>query len=177
VSPYGVRQIYSLLRGSSIDLRSPAPRQLGVRATGCSRSSRPHPERWPSPVEGLRSISTGRAAAVAPGGAFGIDIEPRQVGAARALAAQRSARHVQFETGSIYELPFPDASFDAVYAQALLVHLSAPVAALNEMRRVLKPGGFAGVVDGDLGCMLIGPASAAIEKLVALQARDRVPRR
>jgi SAM-dependent methyltransferase len=120
---------------------------------------------------GPGSVTIGLAEAVAPGDAFGIDIEPRQVEAARALAAQRSARNVQFKTGSIYELPFPDASFDAVYAQALLVHLSAPVAALKEMRRVLKPGGFAGVVDGDLGCMLIGPASAAIEKLVALQAR------
>lgn len=120
---------------------------------------------------GPGSVTIGLAQAVAPGNVLGVDIEPRQIEAARALSAQRSVPNVQFETANIYELPYPDGSFDAVYAQALLVHLSNPAAALKEMRRVLKPGGFAGVVDGDLGCMLVGPECVAIEKLVALQAR------
>jgi ubiquinone/menaquinone biosynthesis C-methylase UbiE len=41
----------------------------------------------------------------------------------------------------VYALPFPDASFDVVHAHQLLQHLSAPVRALSEMRRVLRPGG------------------------------------
>jgi SAM-dependent methyltransferase len=39
------------------------------------------------------------------------------------------------------ELPFPDASFDAVIANHMLYHLDDPVAALREFARVLRPGG------------------------------------
>lgn len=47
--------------------------------------------------------------------------------------------NVSFELGDIYELPYPDASFDAAFAHNVLVHLSDPLQAMKEMRGVLKP--------------------------------------
>jgi SAM-dependent methyltransferase len=38
-------------------------------------------------------------------------------------------------------LPFDDSSFDGVVAKDLLEHVRDPVAVVNELRRVLKPGG------------------------------------
>jgi ubiquinone/menaquinone biosynthesis C-methylase UbiE len=40
-------------------------------------------------------------------------------------------------------LPFPDATFDAVFCIDAFEHIPNPVAAAREMRRVLCPGGFA----------------------------------
>ena len=47
-----------------------------------------------------------------------------QVERARARAAERDLANTRFETGDAYALPFPDASFDVVFAHALrmLVH-------------------------------------------------------
>ncbi|MGO1949364.1 MAG: class I SAM-dependent methyltransferase [Mycobacteriaceae bacterium] len=42
---------------------------------------------------------------------------------------------------SVLDLPFPDASFDAVTANFVVNHLPDPRAGLREMARVLEPGG------------------------------------
>ena len=42
---------------------------------------------------------------------------------------------------SVEQLPFPDERFDLVVSQELLEHVRDPFRAMQEMRRVLKPGG------------------------------------
>ncbi len=54
-------------------------------------------------------------------------------------------------SGDVMNLPFPDASFDAIYASALLQHLPDPLGALGEARRVARPGAVIGVVDAGGG--------------------------
>lgn len=68
-----------------------------------------------------------------------------------------SAPNVTYLQASVYALPLPDESFDVAYGHQILQHLADPVAALAEVRRVLKPGGLIAVRDGDYGSMVHHP--------------------
>jgi len=100
----------------------------------------------------------GLARTVAPGFVTGIDVQDVQFEPAREQA-EREGLNVDFRKASVYEFPFEDGSFDAVFSHALLEHLAQPATALAELRRVLKPGGWIGVRAGDMGGMLIDAAS------------------
>lgn len=80
----------------------------------------------------------------------GLDLSETMIQAARA-AAERAGRPVEFQVGTAYELPFADATFDAVRAERVLQHLETPEAALREMVRVTRPGGRIVVFDPDHG--------------------------
>lgn len=113
---------------------------------------------------GPGSITLGLAKVVAPGAVVGVDIDPGEVERAKQLAAEQGIGNVQFETGNVYELPFADASFDAAFSNALLDHLRDPVAALREMRRVLKANGVLGVRTADRDGYLFVPPDPLLEK-------------
>jgi SAM-dependent methyltransferase len=120
---------------------------------------------------GPGSITIGLAAAVAPGQVVGIDREPRQIAAARELAAQESVANAAFEVANIYDLPFPDASFDAAFANSVLFHLSEPVAALREMRRVLRLDGVVGIRDPEFGSEVVAPPTPRLRRWRELEDR------
>jgi ubiquinone/menaquinone biosynthesis C-methylase UbiE len=120
---------------------------------------------------GPGSITAGLAERVAPGEVVGIDVQAALV--ERARAASRGVANLRFEVGDIYGLPFPDASFDAVFANGILMHLGAPLRAMAELRRVLRPGGVAGVRDPDFGAALYAPSSPLFERWLALRAQVR----
>jgi SAM-dependent methyltransferase len=48
-------------------------------------------------------------------------------------------------TGDATRMPFPDGSFDLVIAAEVLEHIPADQGAVNEISRVLRPGGIAAV--------------------------------
>jgi len=62
-------------------------------------------------------------------------------------AARRAGVTVAFRQGDVHELPFRADSFDLVICQAAFKNFTRPVRALDEMHRVLRPGGRAVIQD------------------------------
>jgi SAM-dependent methyltransferase len=109
----------------------------------------------PTPKDILGSISGGRVLDVATGsGGFiyflqeglkdyteiiGIDTNPR--GAAAFAAAFKDQPDIRFEQMDALHPTFPDASFDTVCLANSLHHFDQPQAVLDQMLRLLRPGG------------------------------------
>lgn len=69
---------------------------------------------------------------------IGVDTSERAKEAFKARFQEEVIRYVAMDA---HQLDFPDASFDTVSISYSLHHLPDPIRALNEMKRVLKPGG------------------------------------
>lgn len=110
-------------------------------------------QQWVEPVLGAACVTTGdgvldvacgtgvasRAAfsRVGPGGSVtGLDIDPGMLAVAESI--EPGVRWVEGEAG---RLPFDDSIFDAVVSQFGLMFFPAPVRAIREMLRCVKPGG------------------------------------
>ena len=117
---------------------------------------------------GPGTITVDLAARVPDGQVTGIDAAPGVLAEARAEADRRGQANVRFDTGDVYQLAFADGAFDVVHAHQVLQHLSDPVAALAEMRRVCRPGGVVAVRDGDYGGMFWFPDDPELAEWQAL---------
>ena len=76
----------------------------------------------------------------------GLDISNTFVGLARENA-RREGVAVDFRLGNASAMPFENDSFDFLVCRAAFKNFSAPVEALREMHRVLRPGGTALIID------------------------------
>jgi ubiquinone/menaquinone biosynthesis C-methylase UbiE len=108
---------------------------------------------------GPGTITLDFAELLAPAQVVGFDIAASHVERGRALAAERGVSNVRFEVADIYEIPFPDNSFDAAFAHTVLQHLKDPVRALREIHRVLKPGGVIGLREEDWDGLVVTPST------------------
>ncbi|MCB0107002.1 MAG: methyltransferase domain-containing protein, partial [Caldilineaceae bacterium] len=72
------------------------------------------------------------------------------VASARQLAAREGvADQIDFRVGDSRSLDLPNDSFDAVVAHTLVSHVDQLAETLHEIARVVRPGGFVGIFDGD----------------------------
>jgi ubiquinone/menaquinone biosynthesis C-methylase UbiE len=122
---------------------------------------------------GPGSITADLAVIVSPGAVVGIDIEPRQLEAAKQLAEERGVKNITFQQASVYEIPFPDASFDIAVAHFVLEHVSDPLRGLREMRRVLRPGGVAAIKDPYYPAFTFRPETPELKLFGELGAKVR----
>src|SRR6516162_1346287 len=122
---------------------------------------------------GPGSITVDLAQAVESGDTIGIDLREEAVVQGRMLARERGLANVEFLVASIYQLPFADCSVGATFTCAVLQHLAAPLAALKEIRRVLKPGGVIGIVDGSSTITFRYPTNPLLETWDKLRGLQR----
>ena len=120
---------------------------------------------------GPGTITADLAALTAPGRAVGVDAAEDVLAEARTAAEARGVTNLNFETGDVYRLAFADASFDVVHAHQLLQHLSDPVAALTQMRRVCRPEGVVAARDSDYGGMIWHPHDDDLGEWLTLYRR------
>jgi SAM-dependent methyltransferase len=104
-----------------------------------------------------------------------VDLSAQSLEQARARARDARLHNVSFERADLFDLPFPEESFDHAFVCFVLEHLTDPVRALASLASRLRPGGSLTVVEGDHGSTLLHPEGAqarrAIQCLVELQSR------
>ena len=117
---------------------------------------------------GPGTITIDLAARVAPGLLVGVDREPAVITEAARLLGEHSPGNVEFQTVDVYSLEFDEQAFDVVHAHQVLQHLTDPVAALVEMRRVLRHDGILAVRDSDYGGFVWAPSDPLLDRWMEL---------
>jgi ubiquinone/menaquinone biosynthesis C-methylase UbiE len=134
----------------------PLPRDARVLEVGCGTGA------------------VARTVASRPHVADVVGVDPSPVFLERARQISDNEK-LSFVVGDGRELPFDDASFDAVVCHTSLCHIPEPERALAEARRVTAEGGALAVFDGDYATTTVATSAcdplqvcvdAAIEALV-----------
>ena len=120
---------------------------------------------------GPGTITLDLAARVAPGDVVGIDAADDVVADAARAAADAGCTNVTFARGDANSIDAAASTFDVVHAHQVMQHLGDPIAALTEMRRVLRPGGLLAVRDSDYGAFVWAPHDQRLDHWMELYHR------
>ena len=84
---------------------------------------------------------------------------------------------VEFRRGDVHHLPFADGELDGCWVERVLIHAEAPSVAMSEMRRVLRDGGRAVIMEPDYRTLAIDAPDRAVSEFVAatFAAKHRNP--
>lgn len=119
---------------------------------------------------GSGTITLGLAAA--GGHVVGVDTSEEEFAEAQRYAAEHGIHNVEFCTGSVSALGFPDDHFDACLCHSVLETLERPVDGLVEIRRALKPGGVISVACVEYGGLILaGPNDELLRRFYAIRER------
>jgi ubiquinone/menaquinone biosynthesis C-methylase UbiE len=100
------------------------------------------------------------------GSIVGIDSSEEVIDQAQSSADEKGVTNIEFAVNSVYDTGYPADSFDAAYAHQVLQHLSEPVRALIEVRRILRPGGICAVREVDWGASAIWPPDERLTRFL-----------
>lgn len=98
---------------------------------------------------GPGTITLDFARRVAPAQVHGIDASADVIAQAEQARVAAGVDNASFAVDDAYALSFADDTWDIVHAHQVLQHLTRPVDALREFRRVVAPGGVVGARDVD----------------------------
>jgi ubiquinone/menaquinone biosynthesis C-methylase UbiE len=77
----------------------------------------------------------------------GVDLTPAMIREAKERAELQGITNTEFTLGDMEHLPYSDRTFDAAISRFAFHHLERPEQALQEMFRVVRPGGKVVVMD------------------------------
>jgi SAM-dependent methyltransferase len=98
-----------------------------------------------------------------------VDIAEASIRSARQRVEKAGITNVAFQQCDIFEPCYAPAAFDHVFVCFVLEHLSQPVAALQRLATILRPGGSITVIEGDHGSVYFYPESEAARAAIACQ--------
>jgi ubiquinone/menaquinone biosynthesis C-methylase UbiE len=121
----------------------------------------------------LARAAAGRAGS--DGHVVASDVSGPMLARSAAIGAPESAAPIEYLEASAEALPFEDGRFDVVLCQQGLQFFPQRAAAVGEMRRVLRPGGVAGIAVWATGHPL-EPFGVYGDELAAIGAQAPFPR-
>jgi demethylmenaquinone methyltransferase/2-methoxy-6-polyprenyl-1,4-benzoquinol methylase len=128
----------------------------------------------PKPGERILDVAGGTGTSALPLAQRGaqvcvIDLSAGMIDVGRQRMAEHPEAEISFQVGDATALTFPDASFDAVTSSFGLRNVQNPKLALDEMRRVTKPGGRIVI------CEFSHPVGALLNRLYHFWLEDVFP--
>ncbi|WP_420714016.1 methyltransferase domain-containing protein [Streptomyces sp. NRRL WC-3742] len=118
---------------------------------------------------GPGTITADLAELVGPQGrVVAVDTSAEVLAQAAEYVAGRGLSNVEFACADVHRLPYRDGEFDVVHAHQTLQHVTDPVGALREMRRVTAPGGVVAARDVDYATMTWYPETPSLERWLEL---------
>ncbi len=113
---------------------------------------------------GPGTITVDLAARVAPAEVTAVDLTTAALDVARKEAQARNVSNISFVIADTQALEFADDTFDVVHAHQVLQHVTDPVQALREMRRVCVPGGIVAAREADYAGFIWYPQLPALDR-------------
>jgi ubiquinone/menaquinone biosynthesis C-methylase UbiE len=83
---------------------------------------------------------------------------------------------LEFYTADALVQPFPDASFDCLRTERVLMYIKDTAAVLREFKRLLKPGGRVVIFDFDWDAMIIAHRDQELTRRIVRYGADSFPR-
>ncbi|MFX1457539.1 MAG: methyltransferase domain-containing protein [Promethearchaeota archaeon] len=130
-----------------------------------------------NPQKGERLLEVGSGSGVlsrlmvnnlSPGGLIiGIDKSPEIVKLSRHYALEHNLNNsIDFKVDDARNLDYPDRFFDGAFAARLLLYISNPLEVINELVRVVKPGGRIVLMDWDFETLVLDHSNRELTRRI-----------
>lgn len=123
---------------------------------------------------GSGTISASLAKYIPEGHVTATDISEEILTRAKQYAKSKGVHNLDVQQANVYQLPFPDSTFDITHAHQVLCHLDTPSDAIRELVRVTKPGGVVALRESDMHMWCFWPELPGLLKFHETQIKTLI---